>query len=567
MHKLKVIPIILFALALSACNSNGTHNSSPEAAVNIPVKTTQVGINLKRIEESTPVKYTPLSGTYYGRLKVETKLQNGVIEGPEAQKLKKYLSHAFGSEKNEFVITFNANIDNITLPPAILLAYRYDSNEKSWKYNMMDVYTSPIFNIKSHGEIDYVLSIKSSNNKEIKLFEKATQAAELMSSFSSGTWVINKLAEPVVKIGALSLDNEISKAASEKYNSELTSTLFPLSKTSNGSNQYLVEKNKQENFAEITVEVEYYNSLIVGEALSHGEVASANKPILPRVHGHPDALNRISVKRYPDIENKLGMDINQTNPTLLNEIKAAQSLSKLDELCTKLKTELGSTYDLNIIDTNLALFEVVQESNYVANNNSLSSFNCLNRQDFESLTEMNQSLQFGSVLVRSTQFENTLTGYLRTPRSNHKDKATLGEYFSDNVYFESEVDYFNSDNLNNMSKAEIIELLGLIGANRAGAVDYTYREKMGSNAYENLIMVIYYNHHEELDKFYKISLNNIKSPGNRISAVKIQYAHDYEMSKQDKDRLVKPSEYASQSTVKPNNTTGNSTAQRVVKKD
>ncbi|MGF1818001.1 hypothetical protein, partial [Vibrio splendidus] len=123
MYKLKVISLILFVLALSACESNGTSADNSEATSNTPIKTTQVGINLQRIEESTPVKYTPLSGTYYGRLKVETKLKSGVIEGPEAQKLKDYLFGVFGSEKNEFVITFNANIDNITMPPAILLAY------------------------------------------------------------------------------------------------------------------------------------------------------------------------------------------------------------------------------------------------------------------------------------------------------------------------------------------------------------------------------------------------------------------------------------------------------------
>ncbi|HGF4942256.1 TPA: hypothetical protein ACF4E7_004571 [Vibrio parahaemolyticus] len=567
MYKLKVISLILFVLALSACESNGTNAKSSEATSNTSIKKTQVGINLQRIEKRTPVNYTPLSGTYYGRLKVETKLKSGVIEGPEAQKLKDYLFNVFGSEKNEFVITFNANIDNITLPPAILLAYRYDSSDKSWKYKMMDVYTSPIFNIKSHGEIDYALSIKSSNNKEIKLFEKAAKAAELMSSFSSGTWVVNKLAEPVVKIGALSLDNEISKAASEKYDSELTSTLFPLSKTSNGSNQYLVEKNNQANFAEISVEVEYYNSLIAGEALSHKTVASVNKAILPEVHGHPDVLNRISVKRYPDIENKLVKDINQTNPTLLNDIKTAQSLSKLDDLCMKLKTELSSTYDLNIIDTNLALFEVVQKSNYVANHNSMRTFNCLSKQDFESLNKMNQNLQFGSVSVRSNQFAKTLIGYLRTPRSNHKDKEVLEGYFTDNVYFESEVEYFDEDSSSNMSKTDIIALLGLIGANRAGAIHYSNKERVGSDLNENLIMHIYYNHHEELNKFYKITLNNINSPGNRISVVKVQYANDNEMSQLDKKRLIVPSEYASESTVKPLTVANNSTTPAVVAED
>ncbi|MGF1818129.1 hypothetical protein, partial [Vibrio splendidus] len=51
--------------------------------------------------------------------------------------------------------------------------------------------------------------------------------------------------------------------------------------------------------------------------------------------------------------------------------------------------------------------------------------------------------------------------------------------------------------------------------------------------------------------FYKITLNNINSPGNRISVVKVQYAHDNEMSKLDKERLIVSSEYASESTVKP----------------
>ncbi|MGF1818018.1 hypothetical protein, partial [Vibrio splendidus] len=172
----------------------------------------------------------------------------------------------------------------------------------------------------------------------------------------------------------------------------------------------------------------------------------------------------------------------------------------------KLKTELGSTYDLNIIDTNLTLFEVVQKSNYVASHNSLRKFNCLGKQDFESLNKMNQNLQFGSVSLRSNQFVKTLIGYLRTPRSNHKDKEALEEYFTDNVYFESEVEYFDEHSSSNMSKADIIGLLGLIGANRAGAIDYTNRERVGSNLNENLIMHIYYNHHEELDKFYKITL-------------------------------------------------------------
>ncbi len=549
MHNIKTLMVPLFLSTLIGCMSNGTSENEESAQTNKdPNKETEyVGINIEKAVQNSTVEYTPPTGTYYGKLKVKPKVSKTLIQGPQAQQLKDYFFNLFGSEKNEFVITLNAHINEVALPPAILVVYKYDSDQRTWFSNLSEVYTSPIFNVSSHGEVNYTLNIQSSRDRNIDLVSTAVKANDAMKVISSGTWVINKLAEPVVTMGALKIDKELGKLLTSNTESELNSKLFPLSRTGSAFNSYKIKSNNLETLADITVEIEYYNSLIVGEAISHKTIAQALKPILPKTTTNPRALSNITVKQYGENDRSLLVDINKSKPLLLDRIRTTTSSTEMNSLCSQLNSELKSQYDLNNNDINFVIYDLLSSSNYVASHNSLNVSQCLTSAELTKLRDMGLYLEFGHVDI-DIDFLDTLAGYLRTPISNQGHKTDLENYFEESVYFESDVDYLQGVSNRRLTRTNLMEQLGKIGANRVGNYIYGDRRETVS---------IYYNHHNELSKFYKLTLNHSGSSSNRIGVVKIEYAQDGEISTRAKSQLEKESQFANESTVKPTSLAAN----------
>ncbi|MEZ8426818.1 hypothetical protein [Vibrio cyclitrophicus] len=541
---IKSMAILLLA-NLIGCTSNGESNNTDLDETNQESKGSVqlVGINIEKFGEKSTVKYTPPSGTYYGKLKVEPSVYKGAIKGEEAQGVKDYLFNIFGSEKNEFVITFNAKIQDVSLAPAILFAYKYDSKDKTWYSKVDEVYTSPIFNISSHDEIDYTLNIQSSSKKDVDLFSKIKSANDAMKTISSGSWVINQLAEPIVTIGALTVDQELSRAMTSNYESEINSKIFTLSKTSSGMNKYRLKNSKQDTLAEIIVSVEYYNSLVVGDAMSYQTLSKAESVIKPKLTSNvsPYPLSHITVKRYKEADRKLIEDINNSNPSIIANVRDANSKKQLYSSCSELITLLRTTYDLNRNDIDFVMHEVLSSSDYVTSKSSINVSRCF--QDLKSLNNMGLKISNENVDI-NVSFLNELVGYLRTPISNSSSKRSLVNYFRGGVYFESHVDYLDEFNGTLLTRDELVDIVGRIGANRAGRFHMDDKRKL---------TVIYYNHHDDLNRFYKITLNNAGSLDNRIAAVKIEYATENELSNNDITALAKISGFESQSSVKPTN--------------
>ncbi|HHX8716622.1 hypothetical protein [Vibrio alginolyticus] len=547
MHNVKTAMIPLLLSALVGCEINGRNEELSQTNKAPDESTELVGINIEKAIQHSTVVYTPPTDTYYGKLKVSPRVYKNLIKGPEAQQLKDYLFSLFGTEKNEFVITLNAHINEVSLPPAILVVYKYDSNQRTWFTRLSEIYMSPIFNVSSHAEVDYTLSIQSSRDRNTNLVSTAVKANEAMKVISSGTWVVNKLAEPVVAMGALKIDKELGKLLTSNSKSELNSKLFPLSRTGSGLNSYEIKSNTQETLADITVELEYYNSLIVGEAISHNEVAKATKPILPEAITNPRALSNITVKRYGEKDRSLLVDINSSKPTLLERIRTTTSSTEMNNLCSQLNSELESQYDLNNNDINFVMYDLLSSSSYVTHSNSLNVDQCLTSSELKNLNDIGLYLEFGHVDI-DIDFLDTLSGYLRTPISNQGHKTELENFFEESVYFESDVDYLQDFSNRRLSRGDLIEQLGKVGANRAG--NYTFGDRRET-------VSVFYNHHNELSKIYKLTLNHSGSSSNRIGVVKIEYAKNEEISSAAKSKLEKESQFANESSVKPTTVAAN----------
>nr|PMI71164.1 hypothetical protein BCU39_21245 [Vibrio cyclitrophicus] len=387
------------------------------------------------------------------------------------------------------------------------------------------------------------MNIQSSSKKDVDLFSKIKSANDAMKNISSGSWVINQLAEPIVTIGALTVDQELSRAMTSNYESEINSKIFTLSKTSSGMNKYRLKNSKQDTLAEIIVSVEYYNSLVVGDAMSYQTLSKAESVIKPKLTSNvsPYPLSHITVKRYKEADRKLIEDINNSNPSIIANVRDANSKKQLYSSCSELITLLRTTYDLNRNDIDFVMHEVLSSSDYVTSKSSINVSRCF--QDLKSLNNMGLKISNENVDI-NVSFLNELVGYLRTPISNSSSKRSLVNYFRGGVYFESHVDYLDEFNGTLLTRDELVDIVGRIGANRAGRFHMDDKRKL---------TVIYYNHHDDLNRFYKITLNNAGSLDNRIAAVKIEYATENELSNNDITALAKISGFESQSSVKPTN--------------
>ncbi|RJX75562.1 hypothetical protein DZ860_02480 [Vibrio sinensis] len=446
----------------------------------------------------------------------------------------------FDSETNGFVVTLDAQVGDIKFPSGILFAYQYDGANKKWSSKLDSKYVSPFFNISSHQEVDYVLSIKSSKGKNVTLFTSITEINAVLSKLSPGAWVVNELAEPVVFMAANKADQLISKSLSHSSDSEIKGKLFPLSRTETGAGSYELNNTTGNKIANINVEVEYYTSLVAGASFTHADIAKQNSRILPVITDYPSPLNGIITKRYKQPSNKLFDELNKTHPGLITSVKTSTNSRNMNNACGQLKSALKSKiYDINKTDVLLVMYEVLSNSRYVDNGNNLSRINqCVNRFDLANLETMNLTL--ASPVYITLALLNEFSGYLRTPNSNQGTVDNLATVFKNRVTFVSNVDYFNGVDDRLIDKQELFDQIGKIGANRAGR----YHFEDGKN-------IIYYNHHGALDKFYKIILNNSGSPDNRVHMVKIDYATESELSESDKQSLRRVSEFASESVVKP----------------
>jgi hypothetical protein len=381
----------------------------------VDVVSKPVGIGISKLAEIEHFKKNPLGYYYYGQLLIETELSSHAFVGFESKTLLAHVAELFHEHRKNFGLSVTPIINGITLPDIILFTYSYDSRTQTWRTTLNENPRTGMVLLTPATELKFKFKYISIDTRD---FSKIT---DITSLFNSGSWILSKASEPMIKM----IGGRIGDILSNALSSTVTNSFVPVSDGIQSVSYQIKTKD-----ATALANVKF--SVLLSSSVVSGQIDIENINSIPNADKFTNPLSVIRT----DITSSYTLYDDLNKAVSLNRFFHIKEADFFRDSCRNILNELDS-YGLNQFDKLNAFSQLLDGTDFVRNPKLYTS-GCLLNHEFQRLKEMGIPLiamekpDEEKVIIDSKTLD-LLVGYMKSPLANRGHKHKILTIFSPTI--------------------------------------------------------------------------------------------------------------------------------------